>query len=307
MSTRVQRSMLILPVNNPYFVEKAYLRGADAIVLDLEDSVPPREKDSAREAVKDAILLAGRGGADVLVRINNDPEMLDPDLEAAVHQGIHGIFLPKVETGNQVASVAERISKLENERRIESGQVKLSLHIESPRGLLRLQEIAAASPRAESMSLGVDDYCLHLGIEPSEEGSELYFPLSMMVTVCKAEGLNPMGILGTVAGFKDTVGFEQAAQRGRELGCTGAFCIHPNQVPILNRIFSPVPEKMDWARRAVQAFEHGVEQGKAAVSLDGRMIDTPIYKQAKLLMERAAAIEEVEARKADSLRVIQGQ
>jgi citrate lyase subunit beta/citryl-CoA lyase len=257
--------------------------------------------------VKDAILVAGRGGADVFVRINNDPEMLDPDLEAAVHPGLHGIFLPKVESGHQVTSVAERISKLENERRIESGQVKLSLHIESPRGLLRLQEIVTASPRSESMSLGVDDYCLHLGIEPSEEGSELYFPLSMIVTVCKAEGLNPMGVVGTVAGFKDTVSFEQAAQRGRELGCTGAFCIHPNQVPILNRVFSPVPEKMDWARRAVQAFEQGVEQGKAAISLDGRMVDTPIYKQAKLLMERAAAIEEVEKRKADSLRQMQGQ
>jgi len=299
--------MLILPVNNPHFVEKAYLRGADAIVLDLEDAVPPREKDFARSVVRDAILMAGRGGADVFVRINNDPEMLDPDLEAAVHPGLHGIFLPKVETGNHVTSVAERISKLENERRIESGHVKLSLHIESPRGVLRIQEIVTASPRAESTSLGVDDYCLHLGIEPSEDGTELYFPLSMIVTVCKAEGLNPMGVVGTVAGFKDTVGFEQAAQRGRELGCTGAFCIHPKQVPILNRVFSPVPEKMDWARRAVQAFEQGVEQGKAAISLDGRMVDTPIYKQAKLLIARAAAIEEVEKRKADSLRETQDQ
>ncbi|MDQ7785332.1 MAG: CoA ester lyase [Desulfomonilaceae bacterium] len=307
MSARVQRSMLILPVNNPHFVEKAYLRGADAIVLDLEDAVPPLEKESARTVVKDAILSAGRGGADVFVRINSEPEMLDADLEAAVHPGLHGIFLPKVEAGIQVAAVAERISKLENERLIESGHVKISLHVESPRGLLRLQEIATASPRAESMSLGVDDYCLHLGIEPSGEGSELYFPLCMMVTVCKAEGLNPMGIVGTVAGFKDTVGFEQAAERGREIGCTGAFCIHPKQVTVLNRVFSPVPEKMDWARRAVQAFEKGVEEGKAAVSLDGRMVDTPIYKQAKLLMERAAAIEEVQKRKADALRKIQGQ
>ncbi len=307
MSTRVQRSMLILPVNNPLFVEKAYLRGADAIVLDLEDAVPPKEKDPARRLVRDAIVAAGRGGADVFVRINNDPGMLDPDLEASVHAGLHGIFLPKMETGNQVSSVAERISKLENDRRIESGHVKLSLHVESPRGLLRLQEIAVASARAESMSLGVDDYCLSLGIEPSEEGSELYFPLSMMVIMCKAEGINPMGIVGSVANFKDTVGFQQAAERGRELGCTGALCIHPKQVQSLNRVFSPVPEKLDWAHRAVRAFEEGVEQGKAAVSLDGRMVDTPIYKQAKLLMERAAAIEEVERRKAEALREMQGQ
>ncbi|MFH1115187.1 MAG: CoA ester lyase [Pseudomonadota bacterium] len=307
MSARVQRSMLMLPVNNRHFVEKAYLRGADAIVLDLEDALPPKEKDPARRLLKDAIVAAGRGGADVFVRINNDPGMLDPDLEAAVQPGLHGIFLPKVETGNQVSSVAERISKLENDRRIESGQVKLSLHVESPRGLLRLQEIAVASPRAESMSLGVDDYCLSLGIEPSEEGSELYFPLSMMAIICKAEGLNPMGIVGSVANFNDTVGFEQAAQRGREIGCTGALCIHPKQVHILNRVFSPVPEKLDWARRAVKAFEAGVEQGKAAVSLDGRMVDTPIYKQARLLLERAEAVEEIKNRKEKALREIQDQ
>ena len=307
MSTRVQRSMLILPVNNPHFVEKAYLRGADAIVLDLEDAVPPGEKDSARNMVKDAIRLAGRGGADVLVRVNNEPSLLDGDLEAAVQPGLHGIFLPKVETENQVWSVAERISRLEIDRRIEAERVKLSVHIESPRGLLRLQKIVSASPRVESMSLGVDDYCLELGIEPSEEGSELYFPLCSMVTVCKAEGINPMGIVGTVAGYKDTVAFEQAAQRGREIGCTGAFCIHPNQVPLLNRVFAPVPEKLDWARRAVEAFEKGVEVGKAAVSLDGRMVDTPIYKQAKLMMERAAAIDEVEKRKAEALRQVPGQ
>lgn len=301
MSARVQRSMLILPVNNPRFVEKAYLRGADAIVLDLEDALPPAEKESAREFVKDAIEMAGRGGADVLVRVNNEPSLLDGDLESAVYPGLHGIFLPKVETGNQVASVAERISRLENDRRIEAEHVKLSLHIESPRGLLRLQEIISASPRVESMSIGVDDYCLELGIEPSEEGSELYFPLSTLVTVCKAEGISPLGVVGTVAGYKDTVAFEQAAQRGREIGCTGAFCIHPNQVSVLNRVFSPVPEKMDWAHRAVEAFELGMKEGKAAVSLDGRMVDTPIYKQAKLMMDRAAAIQEVEKRKAEAL------
>ncbi len=228
MSTRVQRSMLILPVNNPLFVEKAYLRGADAIVLDLEDAVPPKEKDPARRLVRDAIVAAGRGGADVFVRINNDPGMLDPDLEASVHAGLHGIFLPKMETGNQVSSVAERISKLENDRRIESGHVKLSLHVESPRGLLRLQEIAVASARAESMSLGVDDYCLSLGIEPSEEGSELYFPLSMMVIMCKAEGINPHGHCRERSKLQ---GYGRLSASGRTWSRTWVYgsAVHPSQ------------------------------------------------------------------------------
>jgi citrate lyase subunit beta/citryl-CoA lyase len=294
--------MLILPINNPRFVEKAHLRGADAIVLDLEDAVPPSEKDTARRLVKDAIELVGRGGADVMVRVNHEPSLLEADLAASVHRGLHGIFVPKIESADEVRRLEATLSDLESERGIPPGHVKLSLHVETPRGLLNMREIACAGDRAESMSLGVDDYCLQLGIEPSEEGTELLVPLTMMVIVCRAAGLSPLGILGTVAGFKDTDGFEKAAVRGRNLGCSGAYCIHPGQVPILNRVFSPAPVEVDHARRAVEAFELGLKQGKAAVSLDGSMVDTPIYKRAKLILERAAAIEQTERRKAEALR-----
>lgn len=305
METRLQRSFLILPVNVPRFVEKAYLREADAIVLDLEDAVPPSEKAEARKLVKQSIELAGRGGADVFVRVNNEPTLLDDDVDASVHSGLHGIFLPKVESREDVQSLVAHIAELEAERGIEIGAIRLSLHIESPAALLRIQEIATASSRIESMSLGQDDYCLSLGVEPSPEGSELFLPLSMMATVCKATGIAAIGILGSVAGFRDLDGFEKAALAGRQLGCTGAFCVHPDQVLVLNRVFSPSAAKVAHARRVIEAFEEGLRKGRASVTLDDRMVDTPVYKQAKLALERAEAVEALERRKADAMSLLQ--
>lgn len=307
MAARVQRSMLILPANVPRFVEKAYRRGADAVVLDLEDSVPPTEKQQTRTVLKEAVGAVGKGGADVLVRVNNEPELLGADLDAAVMPGLHALFVPKVETPKDVLSLEDRITALEKARGISLGTIKTSLHIESPRGLLNIREIVAAGTRTESMSLGVDDYCLHLGVEPTEEASELLFPLTVLVTACKAGGISPLGIMGTVAGFRDPAGFERAAQRGRGLGCAGAFCIHPDQVPILNRVFTPSPAMVDHARRVVAAFEAGLKTGRASVSLDNRMVDTPIYKQALRVLERAAAVEAREREKEAALASIESE
>lgn len=302
VTIRIQRSMLILPTHNSRFVEKAHLRGADAIVLDLEDSVPVTEKERARNLIRESIRAVKRGGADVLVRVNPEEPLLHLDLEAAVQPGVRAIFLPKVDTPQQVENVEVAILTLERERDLEEGSIKLALHVESPLGILNMREIAAVGARVESMSIGVDDYCFSLGIEPSDEGQELLLPLTMLVIACGAAGITPLGILGSVGEFSDLERFEDAAVRARNLGCKGAYCIHPSQVPILNRVFSPPPVQVDHAKRAVTAFEKGLEEGRAAVNLDGRMVDTPIYKRAKQILERAKAIEALERRKREALR-----
>jgi citrate lyase subunit beta/citryl-CoA lyase len=304
MKIHVQRSLLILPVNVPRFVEKAYTRGADSIMLDLEDAVPQDQKQRAREMVKYSIAVAGRGGVDVFVRVNNEEALLWDDVAASVHPGLHAIFLPKTESGEQVTALEKQIAKLELERGIQPGSIKMSLHIESPLGILKLQEIAVASKRTESVSIGSDDYCLQLGVEASPEGTELFFPFSMIVTVCKANGIAPMGILGSVAGFRDLDGFRRAAERGRNLGSIGAFCIHPDQVGILNQVFSPSQHDVDHALRVVEAFEEGLSRGRASVTLDGRMVDTPVYKRAKLTLERAEAVTALEQRKAEAMSML---
>jgi len=302
MRNSIHRSILILPVNNQKFISKAHLRGADAIVLDLEDAVPPGEKITARKLLKDAIKQVGSGGANVFVRINNDPELIKGDIEASLHDGIYGLFVPKIDAGSQVRDIEQTILDLESRRHPRRRPVSLSLHVESPRGVLRCEDIASAGSRTESMSLGVDDYCREMGIEPSEEGEELLLPLTKMAIVCAAFGIHALGVQGSVAGFKDLTSFENAAVKSRNLGCKGAYCIHPDQVPILNRVFSPSPARIAQARRIVAAFEKGVREGRAAVSLDNRMVDTPIYRQALACLELAKGIEELERRKQDSLR-----
>jgi citrate lyase subunit beta / citryl-CoA lyase len=151
------------------------------------------------------------------------------------------------------------------------------------------------------MSIGVEDYCLELGVEPSADGLELLYPVAALVTICKAVGVQPTGLVGSIAGFRDLAVFEQAAQRARQLGCEGAGCIHPDQVTVLNRVFTPDPAKVEYARRVVEVFEDGVRRGTASVNLDGKMVDVPVYKRAQVIMARARLVAETEQRKADAL------
>jgi citrate lyase subunit beta/citryl-CoA lyase len=298
---RARRSSLILPVNVPKFVERAHLRGADAVVLDLEDAVPVAEKQNARRLVADALRMVGRGGAEVLVRVNNDAALLAEDLDAAVRPGLDGVAFPKAESAEQIGALAARIEALERGRGMPPGHVRLSLAIESPRGLLAAREIAVASGRIVTMGVGPEDYCLELGVEPSADGSELLYAVSTVVTVAKAVGIQPTGLLGSIAGFRDIAAFEAAAVRARQLGCEGAGCIHPDQVVVLNRVFSPDPAKVGYAERVVAAFEDGVRRGTASVNLDGKMVDIPVYKRALVILARARTVAETERRKADAL------
>jgi citrate lyase subunit beta/citryl-CoA lyase len=297
----VRRSTLILPVNVSRFVEKAHRRGADAVMLDLEDAVPDREKGSARRLIREAISMVARGGAEVLVRVNHDPALLSEDLDASIHPGLDGICLPKTESEEDLARLDAEITRLERARGLPLGSIEIAALIESPRGLLRIERIAAAGPRVRSLSLGPEDYCLELGVEPSESGTELLYALSKVVTVCSAAGIAPLGLLGSIAGFQDLATFERAATGARGLGCVGASCIHPDQVTVLHRVFSPSPEKIARARAVAEAFEAGTRSGTASVQVDGAMVDTPVYRRAQRLLERADAIARVEKRKAEAL------
>lgn len=302
----LRRSTLILPVNVPRFVEKAHLRGADAVMLDLEDSVPEREKAAARRCIPEATARVARGGAEVFVRVNSDPRLLPDDVAAAVLPGVDGLCLPKAESAEQLAELEALLDALERERGLPAGSLEVTLIVETTQGLLALRGFASACRRVRSVSLGPEDYCVDLGVEPSPDGAELLYPLSRLVTVCKAAGVAPLGLLGSIGSFRDLGRFEDAARRAGGLGCEGAACIHPDQVGILNRAFSPEPARLEAARRAAAAFEAGLARGTASVGVDGAMVDTPVYNRARRVLARAEAVAAVEARKAAALARLQG-
>jgi citrate lyase subunit beta/citryl-CoA lyase len=256
----------------------------------------------ARASLSGAVKAAGKGGSRVFVRVNNEHELLIADVRAAAIPGVYAIFVPKVESADLVRVLDAEISALEQVRNIEPNSIRLSVHIESPRGILNLEQILGVSNRIESVSIGTDDYCLQLGVEPSEDGRELFYPFSVMVTVSRALGVLPMGVLGSVAGYKDPHTFRKSAERARSLGGTGAFCIHPDQVSILNEVFTHTDDEVLHARRIVTAFENALANGRASTTLDDKMVDTPIYKRALAVIEHARETALLENAKLECMR-----
>jgi citrate lyase subunit beta/citryl-CoA lyase len=293
-----------MPVNVPAFVERAYRRGSDAICLDLEDSVPPREKDRARTLVKDAIPVAGRGGADVTVRINRPWHLGQQDLDAVIWPGLAGIAYPKPETVEELQRVDEEITKLEQARGIPTGTVKITTSIESVAGFFNAREIATATPRLVAIGQGSEDFTLDLEIEPTADGIELFYPKLFMVLLARHAGLYPMGTMRGVADFRDLDGYRKAVEGAAAVGYRGASCIHPAQVPILNEGFSPAAEKVAYARRVIEVYDEAEAQGRASVALDGKMIDIPVVVRAQRLIARAERIAAMEQRKRDALAAI---
>src|SRR5829696_3219919 len=297
----VRRSSLIMPVNVPAFVEKAHLRGADAICLDLEDSVPPREKERARTLVKDAIPKVARGGADVTVRINRPWELGHDDLDAVIWPGLSGIAYPKPETVEELQRTDEEIGRLERARGIPEGTVKITTSIESVAGFFNARALAHATPRLIAIGQGSEDFTLDLEIEPTPGGLELFYPKLFMVLLAREAGLYPMGTMRGVADFRDLDGYREAVRQAASVGYRGASCIHPGQVPILNEGFSPAAEQVEYARRVIDVYEEAEAEGRASVALDGKMIDIPVVVRAQRLVARAERIAAMEQSKRDAL------
>lgn len=287
-----------MPVHIPRFVEKAHLRGADAICLDLEDSVPQSEKEVARNSVKGAIPTAGKGGSDVIVRINSRPtDVVVADIQASVWPGLTGILIPKVESAQDVLNIDSLVTRLETERGIAKGSLELGVIVETARGVVNAYEIATASQRITTIGVGDEDLTLDLGINPSIDGEELSYVKSNIIIIARAAGITPLGLAGTLADFSDLEGLRRSALKARKIGFKGASGIHPAQIPIMNEVFSPADEDVNRAKRVVEAFEKSVSEGKAAVQLDGKMVDIPVYERAKKTVEWADIIQKMERKR----------
>ena len=291
----VWRSLLFVPVTQRRFVDGAAKRGADGIILDLEDSVAASEKERARTLVPEAAQIVSRGGADVIVRINRPLRMTVRDLEAVIGPGVHAIALPKAESAEHVQLVAEVMDEIEAERGMAIGTTKILGMVETASAFFRITEIAKAHPRLIALTLGAEDFALSVGMLPEAEG--LFMPKQTCVFAARAAGIMPMGFVGTVAEFHDLDGFRQTVRRSRRIGFVGASVIHPSQVAILNEEFRPSASEIDHASRLIAAYDKALADGVGAVTVDGKMIDVPVVERAKALLEREAAIAARQGRK----------
>ncbi|HEX7970370.1 MAG TPA: CoA ester lyase, partial [Stellaceae bacterium] len=286
-SLPVWRSMLFVPVTVPKFVDRAAERGADALILDLEDSVPAAEKPRGRELLQDAAAKAARGGGDVVVRINRPWRQALADIEAAVSPRVQALMLTKVESADHVRMIAEIVDELEAERGMPVGATQFVALVETAGAFFRLEEIARSHPRLVGLSVGAEDFALSVGMLPEPEG--LLFPKQQMIFAARAAGILPLGFIGTVADFRDLDAFRATIRRSRRLGFAGASCIHPSQVAILNAEYRPSPEEVVQAERVVAAYDAATGAGIGAIALDGKMIDVPVVERAKQVLARHRA------------------
>ncbi len=284
----IWRSLLFVPANNGRFIEKAHTRGADAIILDLEDSVPAGERPHARRALMQSAELAARGGADILVRINAQPGEAAADLDAAVHPGVRALLVPKVEDVQALRALSDDVLRLEVQRGMAVGSIGFVVLVESAAGLLHAEAIARADARNMALELGGEDFALSTGILPDAE--TLALPKQMALYAARAAGLVPLGILGSIADYADLDAYRTTAERSRRFGFEGAACIHPSSVAILNEVFTPTAAEAGHARRIVDAYADAQRAGSGAVSVDGKMVDVPVVERAQKLLARLQSI-----------------
>jgi citrate lyase subunit beta/citryl-CoA lyase len=284
----VWRSILFVPAVSDRFVDSALKGDADALQIDLEDSIGPAQKDEARArvaAIADRFAAAGR---DVTVRVNRPWRMLVRDLEATVRASVRAIAMPKVPDAAFVRELAGVLAELERERGLPVGRTRVITMVEDAEGLAHLDDIAAAHSRVVGQIVGGEDLSVSLGSTVDDDA--MYVPNIDNVRAARRAGILPIGFVGSVADYRDVDTYRARIVRARRLGFEGAFCIHPTQVAICNEAFSPDPADVATAREMVEAFEREVGTGRAAFAWKGRMVDLPVVDRARRLLARHDAI-----------------
>jgi len=286
----VFRSFLFAPANHPRRREKAFTLGADAVILDLEDACAISEKAASRAPAAES--MRAKAASLGYVRVNPlSTPFAYGDIVETVRPGLDGIVLPKVESGADIATADWLIAQLERERGLAAGSVDLMPIIESAAGVANLREIARASPRVKRLAFGAADFTNDLGLAWTRDELELLAYRAEIVLQSRAAGLEAP--VDTVwADVKDAEGFAQSAARARSLGFQGKLCIHPDQVDVVNRAFTPSDAEVAKARRIVEAFTAAEASGSSAIQLDGQFIDYPIMYAARRMVETARAIAE---------------
>ncbi|MDZ7725729.1 MAG: aldolase/citrate lyase family protein [candidate division KSB1 bacterium] len=279
---RLRRSRLYLPGNLPHLLINAALHEADGVILDLEDSVSAGEKDAARVMVRNALLAVDFADCERMVRINQLPMGLE-DLEWVIPYGAQLILLPKCQHADQVRQVVEKIDALD-----PGYPVWIMPVIETTLGCFHALDIATASDRVASLTLGLQDYLADLGVPQTPEGRESLWAKSQVVNAARAAGLGASDAVYT--DVSDADGLRQYALQARQLGYEGMGCIHPRQIKTVHEVFRPSRDEIDRAQAALRAYDQGVAQGTGVTAVDSKMVDAPIVKSAQKIVDLAVKL-----------------
>ena len=300
---RLQRSELAVPGSNPALFEKAAASDVDYVFLDLEDAVAPGDKVQARCNVIEGLRnIDWRGpGKTISVRINGiDTHYMYRDVVDVVEQAgehLDTILIPKVGVPADVYMVDAMVSQIEEATGL-TGKIGIEALIETTLGMVNVEAIATSSPRLEAMHFGVADYAASCrarttnigGLNPDYPGDQWHDGLSRMLVACRAYGIRPID--GPFGDFNDPDGFLDGARRAAALGYEGKWAIHPSQIELANRVFSPPPEEVDRAHRIIAALAEAAAEGRGAAQLDGRMIDAASARMAENVVAQAATIQD---------------
>ena len=289
---RLRRSRLYLPGDQPKLQLNAGLHGPDAVILDLEDSVHPSQKDAARLVVRNALRCVDFGPAERMVRINQLPLGIE-DLQAIVPEKPDLVLIPKTETAEHVAEVDSRIRAILGEPAAGDAPVWIMPILESALGVENAFEIASASPAVVALTIGLEDYTADLGVRKTAEGAESLYARGRLVNAARAAAVQAIdSVFGDVA---DEVGLRAWASRSRGMGFEGMGCIHPRQIRPIHEAFAPSAAEIERALRVVAAFNEAEARGLGVVSLGTRMVDPPVVLRAQRLVafaRQAGLIEE---------------
>lgn len=290
---RLRRSVLFVPGDSMRKISKAVQLDVDTLILDLEDGVAANRKEEARRTVVEALGTLDFGRRERLVRLNpfasSWPGSLEGlpavDLQATIETRPDGYVIPKVDTPEQIRLVSSYLDRVEEQHGWPPNSIRLLVMIETAQGLVNLKEIAQASPRLEALVFGAEDFASDLGAKRTPAGWEVFYARSAIVTIAAAYRLQPVDMV--FVDLNDLQGLEEECRFARQLGFSGKTIIHPRQVEVVNRIFAPSPEEIDWALRLSQAFEAHQSAGTGAFDFEGKMVDLPIMRAAEGILARA--------------------
>jgi len=267
-------------------VANAILYSADAVILDLEDSVPLQSKPAARILAREALLWMDRAKTCIGVRINAlDTGLAEEDIKQISVGAPDFVMLPKVESAEEVATTSELLDLAEDLAGIPRGTIRILVTVETPLGVVRAHEIATSSRRVVGIGFGAEDFRASMQLAPTEHGQELLFAKSMVAISSRAAGVAAYDTV--YSNLSDDDGFLTDTERSKELGFSGKFAIHPAQVSVINSVFSPSAEEVENARKVVEAYEAALKEGVGVVRVDGKMVDEPIVMKSYKILAAA--------------------